>query len=82
MSEGQMSEELADLTGFKGSRGLAAISYPHSLPFGDSSSEAHTLDYVSAGDRVGHGTGGHCDVGCVFLMVLVAHYQWRRVVIH
>lgn len=76
--EGQTPEELVDLEVARFGRlsrlsRLAALTESDNFAFGNGSFEAHAFDYPSAGLRIGLGSGGYCDVGGVFLTLLVTH---------
>lgn len=77
--EGQTPEELADLrVGRLGGRlatGPAALAQSHHPPLGDGQLQAHALDYLGVGLGVGHGPGGHRDVGGVLLALQVTHWE-------
>lgn len=82
--EGQTPEELVDLevARFSSLSGLAALTESDNFAFGDGSFEAHAFDYPSAGLRIRLGSGGYCDVGGVFLTLLVTHWQEENVCIY
>lgn len=67
-SEGQTPEEVVDL-GVAGRGGR--LAQPHQPPLGDGRLHGHAPDDPSTGLRVGHGPGGHRDVGGVLLPLQV-----------